>query len=187
MPRTSVINFPYNGGLSIVFNAELIPRRRASRTWPQLVGRLDLENEGRNNQGGAAAFKAYVQQIMELLPHHSTPFGRGKVWEHEDDPIQYLYPAFLPVRGPDFKTLPRSEQEPIKWREYVENERDEYDGRLDFSGQDMITYHNKIILAFWLGRRLLVPNVHQQRTAYEHPPRSGYIVYGTTHQYIGCR
>ena len=40
--------------------------------------RRDMESEARHNQGGVAAFRAFVQQKRELLPFNSTFFGRGK-------------------------------------------------------------------------------------------------------------
>ena len=78
--------------------------------------RSELQREARLNQGGVAAFRAYVYQHKELIPFNLNFFGRGKAEGAEEDIFQYYEPCFAPVRtGQDIHGLAQPVRRAIEW------------------------------------------------------------------------
>ena len=90
-----------------------------SHSWSD---RFDLEKE----EKGKPRRCSRIQRLPIEAPYHNTPSRRGRLPEHEKDLKRYLYEGFLPVRGPDFDTLPHAERTAIEWREFIENEREKH-------------------------------------------------------------
>ena len=149
--------------------------------------RVDLPQESRLNQGGAAAYNAYVHRSKELIPFNLTFFGRGKAQDAESDVTQYAEPGFAPVRGdqPSY-THPEPVQKAIEWSEHILTERLKgnypLDGRPD---ETILRHHNDVVRDYWIHTGLLQPNNEQKRNWYEWPIHGNRWNSGPIWNYIG--
>ena len=148
--------------------------------------RVDLD-ESRLNQGGAAAFNAYVNYDKELIPFHMIFFGRGKRQGAESDPNQYAEPGFAPVRGNiPMDMHPEPVRKAIEWSEHIIAERTADRFPLDGNPEEAVfRHHNEVVLNYWIHKELLQPNTKEKRSWYEYPARSRQWTSGHIWKYIG--
>ena len=119
--------------------------------------RSDLQLEARYNQGGVAAFSAYVHHKKELFPFNLTVFGRGKLEGAEEDIFKVNEPGFAPVRdGPNLDGHASAVRKVIEWSEYISQQRLKGNFPLDYHPDDReFNHHNEVVLNYWIHTGLL--------------------------------
>ena len=148
---------------------------------------MALEKD-RSNQGGEAAFKAYVENQMELVPYSGTPFGRGKCPGFGQDVDKYAVEGFLLARTEDSddEDMPFPWRVARDWREHIEDSRAFGTFPLDFNDPKAIAYHNDAVIGYWLHKGLLVENIKKLYASYNWPKGSPTSKYYPVHKYIGA-